>query len=416
MIENRDVMLYQVMDCLVANYGYHIIRFQGQKKDLWLTNKDNPHFPIIRLTSKVSSSIVFEKDYLNRVKSFLGQFMFAKEMQSEIIIINSNPESVNFQEENFSQITISYEPLPVRLDEAFPKLKEYVHPVENNDEAVAQINRNIEAFQMKKAKEAKRKSIPKFTLGIMAICILIYALQFILGQVLSNVPGNDWNSTLILCGAYYTNFISGAHEYWRFLTYGFLHADIIHLFVNMMSLYYLGNYLQRVYTRKQFLVILLASIIGGGLLTYIVSPTPLMVGISGGLYGLLGAYLLSIIENDMIRIPQIRNSVIQVVLINILISLMPGISLTGHLGGFIVGVGIAFLFSHARRYKPYKIHVAISMSIIVLVAAYFAIQPRNNVNVYYNTNQQVIKDLEYINLDGYANYLENQLIHYLPEE
>ncbi len=416
MIENRDVMLYQVMDCLVANYGYHIIRFQGQKKDLWLTNKDNPHFPIIRLTSKVSSSIVFEKDYLNRVKSFLGQFIFAKEAQGEIIIINSNPESVAFQEDNFTQIQLSYEPLNARLQEAFPKLASYVHPVENNDEAVAQVNRNLEAYQKKKAKEAKRKNIPKFTIGLIVLCVVIYALQVLLGQHLNQVAGNDWNTTLILSGAYYTNFITGTHEYWRLFTYGFLHADIIHLFVNMVSLYYLGNYLQRVYPRRQFIIILLASILGGGLLTYIVSPTALMVGISGGLYGLLGAYLLSIIENDMIRIPQIRASVIQVVVINVLISLMPGISLAGHLGGFVVGIVIAFLFSHARRFKPYKIHVAISMSIVLAVVGYFVVQPRANMNIYYDTNRQVIRDLEYIHLDGYANHLENQLHNYLSEE
>ena len=43
--------------------------------------------------------------------------------------------------------------------------------------------------------------------------------------------------------------ISRDHEYYRLVTYGFLHADPQHLLFNMLTLYFFGNFMEGLYTR-----------------------------------------------------------------------------------------------------------------------------------------------------------------------
>src|SRR6476659_9870427 len=51
-------------------------------------------------------------------------------------------------------------------------------------------------------------------------------------------------------------------EYWRLLTAGFLHANLIHIATNMISLYILGLPLERILGRGRFVVIYLLSLLG----------------------------------------------------------------------------------------------------------------------------------------------------------
>src|SRR5690606_12416402 len=41
--------------------------------------------------------------------------------------------------------------------------------------------------------------------------------------------------------------IKSKKEYFRFLTSGFIHADVGHLVFNMFSLYFIGQYLERIF-------------------------------------------------------------------------------------------------------------------------------------------------------------------------
>ncbi|WOC40350.1 rhomboid family intramembrane serine protease [Polaribacter sp. HL-MS24] len=57
---------------------------------------------------------------------------------------------------------------------------------------------------------------------------------------------------------------------WSIVSYGFLHADFIHLLMNMIVLYYIGNLFVEYFTQKQLLTFYLLGTIFGGLL-FIVS-------------------------------------------------------------------------------------------------------------------------------------------------
>jgi membrane associated rhomboid family serine protease len=73
---------------------------------------------------------------------------------------------------------------------------------------------------------------------------------------------------------------------WSIISYGFLHADFIHLIFNMITLYFVGNLFTQYFSQKQALNFYLFGTISGGIL-YIVSQSyfPLFEGMNSTLVG-----------------------------------------------------------------------------------------------------------------------------------
>jgi rhomboid protease GluP len=81
-------------------------------------------------------------------------------------------------------------------------------------------------------------------------------------------------------------------EYWRLVTYGFLHANVLHLATNMLCLALWGGHLERRVGSFFFLVIYVCALIGGAVVGRYTHADPyLTVGASGGISGVLGALL-----------------------------------------------------------------------------------------------------------------------------
>ena len=82
------------------------------------------------------------------------------------------------------------------------------------------------------------------------------------------------------------------HEYWRLVTYGFLHFNLVHLASNMLCLVLWGGHLEKRVGPAYFLFIYACSLIFGGLAGYFIHATPyLTAGASGATSGILGALL-----------------------------------------------------------------------------------------------------------------------------
>ena len=119
---------------------------------------------------------------------------------------------------------------------------------------------------------------------ISAVCI------FVTGVIQLAPSSLSQTELAILLGAYYKAFIA-AGEWWRLLTVGFVHVSVIHLFVNMMSLSVLGRVLEPALKPLKFCILLFGSVIGGSVFLFCTSGNTVGVGLSGGLYGCLAAYI-----------------------------------------------------------------------------------------------------------------------------
>jgi len=139
-------------------------------------------------------------------------------------------------------------------------------------------------------------------------------------------------------------------DYWRLLTSGFLHVELMHIALNMLSLFWLGRMIEPALGHVRFVAIYLVSLLGGSLGVMILSPGDPTLGASGAIYGLLGAAIVMARNRN---ISLIQSGLLPILALNFIFTLsVPGISLGGHLGGLIGGLVATFVveqFSMRRR-------------------------------------------------------------------
>jgi len=128
-----------------------------------------------------------------------------------------------------------------------------------------------------------------------------------------------------------------------FGTYAFLHSGILHLIVNMFTLWSLGRLIIGRVGARRFLLLYAASVLGGavfyGLLAPSLSP---MVGASGGLFGLAGGVLawnyIDLFFSNRGLWPVGRAALMLIGMNIVLWYVMDGhLAWQTHLGGFVLG-------------------------------------------------------------------------------
>lgn len=131
---------------------------------------------------------------------------------------------------------------------------------------------------------------------------------------------------------------------WRLLAAMFVHVGLQHFVLNMVTLYFIGRIAEDLFGSKAFLALYLLSGLMGNLFVLVFSPLAVAAGASTALFGIFGAIasLRFIARSPYIQ--YLSQSYTSLILVNILFSFMPGISLAGHLGGLVGGGILAFVF------------------------------------------------------------------------
>jgi membrane associated rhomboid family serine protease len=77
---------------------------------------------------------------------------------------------------------------------------------------------------------------------------------------------------------------------WTLITYQFLHGGLMHIFFNMLSLFFFGPRVEERIGSSRFLVLYLFSGIVGGLCSYLFAPNSAVIGASGSVFGIMFAF------------------------------------------------------------------------------------------------------------------------------
>jgi membrane associated rhomboid family serine protease len=214
-------------------------------------------------------------------------------------------------------------------------------------------------------------TVPRVTYALIAINVIVFLTE---GTRAFSLEG-EASGTVIAKGA-----LLGSSEYpllagqgvahgqwWRLVSSGFLHENILHIGFNMWVLYYLGMMLEPAVGHLKFGVIYAVSLLTGSLGALLVSPHPLTVGASGAVFGVMGA---AAIEMRARQIPIMQSGVGMLLLINLIFSFtVPGISWGGHIGGLIGGALVALLIGLGDRYRSQALALAGCAAIAVAAAA-----------------------------------------------
>jgi rhomboid protease GluP len=140
------------------------------------------------------------------------------------------------------------------------------------------------------------------------------------------------------------------HEYYRLITYMFDHGNLMHLVLNMMALYSLASIVPMFMEERFSIIIYFIAGIGSGIATSLQSYT-ITVGASGAIYGIFGILIYYAYQEYKSGNRAMLRSFAPVIIINLIISFTPGISLVGHVSGFIIGIIGALIYDKKNNRK-----------------------------------------------------------------
>jgi membrane associated rhomboid family serine protease len=187
---------------------------------------------------------------------------------------------------------------------------------------------------------------PVVTFGIIAVCVAVYALQWL-------IPGQAVYEQFAYNNVFATPQY-GAFEPWRMLTAAFLHSpdSLLHIMLNMYTLWIFGQALEPLLGRIRFLALYLISAIGGSVGYLLLNPVLVpgqglvgVVGASGAIFGLFGAMLL--VQRH--RGGDTRQLWVLIAINGVIGFLIPQIAWQAHLGGLVTGALCAAVLAYTPR-------------------------------------------------------------------
>jgi len=206
-----------------------------------------------------------------------------------------------------------------------------------------------------------RVLVPYVTYGILGINILVF-----IGQILLSISDPDLGTAIV----YTFGFVPAKFSIITIITSMFIHGGLAHIIGNMWFLWLFGDNVESVLGHLKYFLFYMVCGIGAALGQFLISTSSQvpMVGASGAIAGILGAY--------MIQFPKARVHVL-VILIFITTIAVPaqivlglwflmqltgglgtlGMDTTGgvawfaHVGGFISGVGLL------RRFQNFRLEI-----------------------------------------------------------
>ncbi|MGH7968083.1 MAG: rhomboid family intramembrane serine protease, partial [Limisphaerales bacterium] len=100
---------------------------------------------------------------------------------------------------------------------------------------------------------------PRFTTTVILLLVnvAVFVVQLICHQFIPTFPF-DYYFALSITGLKHW-------QLWQLVTYGFLHANFLHLFFNCWAIYIFGQDIEHTLGRKPFLTLYFASVVVGGL-------------------------------------------------------------------------------------------------------------------------------------------------------
>ena len=176
-------------------------------------------------------------------------------------------------------------------------------------------------------------------IAVFALCARLSGLEAIPAEL------------LFRNGAMYSAAIE-RQEYWRLVTYGFLHANLLHLATNMLCLALWGGHLEKRVGSFYFIVIYVCALIGGAMIgRYTHSEPYLTVGASGGISGILGALLCLWILG---KIDVSASFFLVNIGLNVALAFgVANVDWGAHLGGFVFGVVACALIDVLERVNAF---------------------------------------------------------------
>lgn len=201
---------------------------------------------------------------------------------------------------------------------------------------------------------APRRSSPlvnailMFNIGIFALINLNIVAAFV-GRLFNLPLDCDMALAIFNFGQLNDNVIKHG-EYWRLVTYLFLHAGILHISLNMLGLHAFGRIAENIFGSVRFLAIYFVGGILSGVSHLLLSPSLAAVGASGAILAIYGAVGVGIYKLKRVLPQALRKRYLSMMIGFALAQLVldhfvPRIAAFAHMGGLVAGIALGFVTS-----------------------------------------------------------------------
>jgi rhomboid protease GluP len=200
--------------------------------------------------------------------------------------------------------------------------------------------------------------------------IAVYLAMALASGAAMDFPGPE----MVRFGANYGPLtLSG--DWWRLVTYMFLHGGLLHIAFNMWCLWDLGALCESLYGRWTYLGIYLITGVAGGVASVGWNPGVLSVGASGAIFGLAGALIASFYLGEF-SLPRVAISgTLRSLLIfagfNLFFGgLFSGIDNACHIGGLVSGLILGTLVAVIAPQRDNPLHRFLVVAAVALLVAF----------------------------------------------
>lgn len=207
-----------------------------------------------------------------------------------------------------------------------------------------------------------RDTRPLVTYWIMGITAVAYLAQLIPGSPVQQLLA--FNSLLVVPAV--------GFEPWRLFTVMLVHGSFWHMGLNMLALFLIGRSLEPLLGRWRFLALYLLAGLGGSVAVALLAPGVWVVGASGAIFGLFGA-LLVIGRHIGANVTGIAIIIGINFALPIIFGIVGGslaairISWEAHVGGFIVGALVGFVFARTRGVRQQRLQLWLLIAVAVVL-------------------------------------------------
>ena len=159
------------------------------------------------------------------------------------------------------------------------------------------------------------------------------------------------------------------HQYYRVFTAMWLHANFLHILLNVFTLLIVGPAVEVLLGKARFLSLYLIAGLGGSVGSYLLGPhNQPGVGASGAIMGVMGAYVVVGARRHLPIAP-----VVGLLVLNFLFGFTGNIDWRAHLGGLVTGAVLAFLYDYAGSLRDRTTELAITIGGSAVVLGLLAV-------------------------------------------
>ena len=380
-MDAKDEVIMKLVHYFVTEGNYNPIVVNGVKDEIWLENQDGP-YRIVRINSNnIFNTEQLDYDYLkiNSISKQIKKKTLSFKVNTLSIMLNVN-EDLNLEgAKNVDYVPIYDNNLEItdkKILDAFPDINEKLMKDTNGLDLIINVTQDINTKTEEDNRRFDKVFSPKkiiVTPFLMIICVIMFILTIVLADSNSFISADP--KVLLSLGGNLTLYLKDG-EFWRLFTYMFLHGSIMHLLINMYSLYVIGTQLETFIGKFKFMFVFIISGICGGLLSAIATPflnpgkNVVSVGASGAIFGLVAALLYFGYHYRTYLGAALKTQLLPIIGANLVIGFMTvGIDNACHIGGLIGGFLSIMIVGIDQNSKMFeRISGAICLTIYIIFA------------------------------------------------